>query len=360
MPHITLVEQGSEKSHRVEGSEVLVGRDPACGVFLEGEKAKTVSGRHARFFFDDAKWYVEDAGSRNGTYIGKRKLEPGSRHAIAVGDVIGLGLTGTQLSVREAAGRGFAATILEAPPPTPVGKPERAHDHHRIGVGEEVRVVLRGVQSGSRSVAQGDRVTIGRALECLIRVEGESATSVSRVHAEITIENEQVTVRDGGSRHGTFLNGKKIDGATPIRPTDVIMLGPGGPTFTVEEASSVPAGQPGAPAPVSPPAREPAIGPSAVRPGASKVQPSANERASNVAVAAAQPTPLDQPAYRQSTQPDHATYQKSTPPHPQPARRIPTPKEETAIHDRPGPSRSLVLLGVVLLLVAAAAFFLMK
>src|ERR1043165_508320 len=214
MPHLTLVEKGSEKSHRVEGSEVLVGRDPACGIFLEGDEAKTVSGRHARFFFDDTRWYVEDAGSRNGTFIGRRKLEPGTRHALAVGDVVGLGLTGTQLSVREAVGRAFAATMLESAPPPPPARPQAGGTVpmrmseairagiHDLGAGEEVRIVLRGVQSGSRSIGQAERVTIGRALECVIRVEGESATSVSRVHAEISVVNEQITLRDGGSRHG--------------------------------------------------------------------------------------------------------------------------------------------------------------
>jgi hypothetical protein len=106
-----------------------------------------------------------------------------------------------------------------------------------MGVGEQVRVVLTASQSGTRSVGHADRVTIGRALECIIRFEGESATSVSRVHSEISAANGTVVVRDAGSRHGTFLNGKKIDGAAPLRSGDAIMLGPGGPTFVVEEAS---------------------------------------------------------------------------------------------------------------------------
>src|SRR3954470_3355227 len=88
MPHLSLAEKGSGKSHRVDGTEVLAGRDPACGIFLEGDEAKTVSGRHVRFFLDDGKWYVEDAGSRNGTFVGSRKLDAGARHALAVGDVI--------------------------------------------------------------------------------------------------------------------------------------------------------------------------------------------------------------------------------------------------------------------------------
>src|SRR5687768_12139052 len=123
MPQLTLVEQASGKTHRISGPEALAGRDPACPVFLEGDEAKTVSGRHARFF-DDTRWCVEDAGSRNGTYIGTRKLEPGDRHPLASGDVISLGLTGTQLSVREVVGRALASTIVEsaganAPPRRP-------------------------------------------------------------------------------------------------------------------------------------------------------------------------------------------------------------------------------------------------
>src|SRR6185295_20042215 len=132
MPHITLVEKGSGKTHRVEGTEALAGRDPSCALCLDGDEAKTVSGRHARFSFDDTRWYVEDAGSRNGTYIGTRKLEAGERHALTVGDVVGLGLTGTQLSVREAAGRAFAATMVESALPVPPPMP----------AGEEVRLVL--------------------------------------------------------------------------------------------------------------------------------------------------------------------------------------------------------------------------
>ena len=92
MPRLTLVETGSARSHRIDGVDVLAGRDPSCGIFLEGDEARTVSGRHARFFFDNDKWYVEDAGSRNGTYIGTRKLEPGARHALTVREGIGLGL----------------------------------------------------------------------------------------------------------------------------------------------------------------------------------------------------------------------------------------------------------------------------
>lgn len=269
MPHLTLLEKGNSKTHRIEGTEALVGRDPACALFVEGEDAKTVSGRHARFFLDETRWFVEDAGSRNGTYVGTRKLEPGARHALSAGDVIGLGLTGTQFAVQEAVGRAFAATMLEAapavPPPglsggtVPMRRSEAIRAGiHDLGAGEELRLVLRDLKSGTKSTGQGDRITLGRALECIIRIEGESATSVSRVHAEISVVSGTISIRDGGSRHGTFVNGKKVDGATPIKSGDLIMLGPGGATFTVDEAILVPAASPENPS--GPGAREPAVG----------------------------------------------------------------------------------------------------
>lgn len=253
MPHLKLLDKGTKKSHRVDSTEAVVGRDPAAAIFVEGDAAKTVSGRHARFFLDDGKWYVEDSGSRNGTFIGTRKLEPGARHALSVGEVVGLGLTGTQLVVEEVLGRAFAATMLEAPPVAPLASgtmPMRRSQAIRAGIHDplgpqstdEVRLTLRGVQSGTRMVGQADRVTIGRALECLIRVEGEAATSVSRVHTEVVASNGAATIRDGGSRHGTYVNGKKLAGPAPLKHGDLIMLGPGGPTFTVDEAIIVPSG----------------------------------------------------------------------------------------------------------------------
>lgn len=354
---------------------MLVGRDPACGIFLDGDEAKTVSGRHARFFFEE-KWYVEDAGSRNGTYVGGRKLDPGSRHALGVGDVIGLGLTGTQLSVREAVGKGFAATMLEsAPPPPPMraaagtapmrmAEPVRAPD--RLAPGEELRVVLRGASSGARSVGQGDRITIGRALECLIRVEGESATSVSRVHAEVAMIDDVITLRDGGSRHGTFLNDKKLDGATPLKQGDVIMLGPGGPSFTVEEAGIVKASPGGSHAHADAPGSEPSVGPTGVRPAASKGGKATAARSDEAPYTynASQPTPLDQPAFRaQTPDRDQASYKKPTPPQAQPARRKPTPKESAPGMEKSatksGSGRALVLGVVIVIAVVALAIFLL-
>jgi len=286
MPHLLLAEKASGKTYRLDTNEALIGRDPTCRVPVEGELAKTVSGRHARVFLDDRGWFVEDAGSRNGTYVGGRKVEPGARHALTSGDVIGLGLTGTQLTVQEVVGRAVAATMMEPAPAVP--SPAASKDH--------IRIVLRALQSGLSSVGQGDRITIGRALDCSIRIDGDAATSVSRVHAEVTLVNGKMTVRDGGSRHGTFVNGNKISAVTPIAVGDELMLGPGGPVFSVDELGMVSAAAVVTGMSPAQSADESDVGPTGVREAFSRKgnQPAAP-------VSAMQPTPsADLPAFRKS------------------------------------------------------------
>jgi hypothetical protein len=181
--------------------------------------------------------------------------------------------------------------------------------------GEEVRLVLRGVHSNAKSIGQANRITIGRALECLIRIEGDSATSVSRVHAEVSAENGKVMLRDDGSRHGTFVNEKRSDASTPIKAGDVLMFGLGGPEFTVEEVSIVPAGSMAAAR--QPEASEDPVGATGVRAAASKgkADPPAE------IAAAMQPTPSGNvPAFRKAAAPRP---QSSAPPasRSQPSRR---------------------------------------
>lgn len=55
-------------------SGVLLGRNPECTLVLDDDYA---SGRHARVFYDDKSWYVEDLNSTNGTHVnGERITSP--------------------------------------------------------------------------------------------------------------------------------------------------------------------------------------------------------------------------------------------------------------------------------------------
>jgi serine phosphatase RsbU (regulator of sigma subunit)/pSer/pThr/pTyr-binding forkhead associated (FHA) protein len=66
-------------------------------------------------------------------------------------------------------------------------------------------------------------VTLGRHPDCDIQLP---SNMVSRKHARVFVENGQTYVEDLGSGNGTLLNGKKIEGKTPLNHEDRIKLGP--------------------------------------------------------------------------------------------------------------------------------------
>jgi hypothetical protein len=55
-----------------EGDRTTIGRSPDCGVFLDDV---TVSRRHAVLEERDGRYYVEDQGSLNGTFLNRRRIE---------------------------------------------------------------------------------------------------------------------------------------------------------------------------------------------------------------------------------------------------------------------------------------------
>src|SRR5881397_2117364 len=98
MPRIVLKDLETEKAHSVSDLEATLGRDPACAFVIEGPSSKVVSGRHSRIFHQDNAWWIEDT-SRNGTLLDDERLQAGQRHAIRVGQVVGLGESGPRLRV---------------------------------------------------------------------------------------------------------------------------------------------------------------------------------------------------------------------------------------------------------------------
>jgi hypothetical protein len=74
---------------------ILVGRNPECALVLDDDYA---SGRHCRIYPDPSGrdgWAVEDLGSTNGTFIGRKRLT-GSR-PVEVGTTLRIGKTVLEL-----------------------------------------------------------------------------------------------------------------------------------------------------------------------------------------------------------------------------------------------------------------------
>ena len=56
----------NERVYNVDGSEVVLGRDPSIDIPVED---RTLSRRHCRIYLGPDGWRVTDLGSRNGTFL---------------------------------------------------------------------------------------------------------------------------------------------------------------------------------------------------------------------------------------------------------------------------------------------------
>jgi pSer/pThr/pTyr-binding forkhead associated (FHA) protein len=71
-------------------------------------------------------------------------------------------------------------------------------------------------------VEPGCEVTLGRSPECSMQLP---AAGASRRHASVAWRGERVVLSDLGSTNGTFLNGERVEGETPLESGDRIMIG---------------------------------------------------------------------------------------------------------------------------------------
>ncbi len=74
------------------GASMQVGRAPECEIRLDDTY---VSQMHARLFGKNGRWYVEDLGSTNGTFVNDQKLAAPAQ--VEPGDKIRVGTTVLEL-----------------------------------------------------------------------------------------------------------------------------------------------------------------------------------------------------------------------------------------------------------------------
>ena len=75
--------------------------------------------------------------------------------------------------------------------------------------------------AGETFTPAGARTLIGRSPECDVFLDD---VTVSRRHAELLRDGEQLTIRDLGSLNGTFVNRKRVESAA-LRDGDEVQVG---------------------------------------------------------------------------------------------------------------------------------------
>jgi pSer/pThr/pTyr-binding forkhead associated (FHA) protein len=104
-------------------------------------------------------------------------------------------------------------------------------------------IVLAGAKQGLEIPLKKEKFLIGRAKECALRAGSEA---ISRRHCAIVRRDDRYTVRDLGSRNGTYVNDKRITEEVPLNAGDELRVGP--LKFNVTARSSTPVMPPLAPA----------------------------------------------------------------------------------------------------------------
>ena len=84
-------------------------------------------------------------------------------------------------------------------------------------------VVLAGAKQNLEIPLKKEKFLIGRSKECALRAGSEA---ISRRHCAIVRANGRWTVRDLGSRNGTFVNDQRITEEVPLTVGDELRVGP--------------------------------------------------------------------------------------------------------------------------------------
>ena len=88
----------------------------------------------------------------------------------------------------------------------------------------DVNLVLFKKDGSQKSFALPSSLTVvGRRHDCDLCIP---LMDVSKRHCQLDQNSETLEVRDLGSRNGTFLNGRRVDGETPVNAGDYLQVGP--------------------------------------------------------------------------------------------------------------------------------------
>ncbi|WP_084960857.1 FHA domain-containing protein [Thermoactinospora rubra] len=192
------------------GQRLVIGREGDV-VIVDAR----VSRHHVEIFFQGGRWLLRDLGSRNGTYLGERRV---FEVEVTGGCAVRLGGPdhGPLVSLEPRA-------LPGTPPPAPStpGTPRPVPDMPVTMTGKPTHP---GLPSGppQRTLPLGARLRVGRAPGNDLPLPDDLL--VSRHHAELTRAPHGYVVRDLRSRNGTYVNGHRVAEAS-LRPGDTISAG---------------------------------------------------------------------------------------------------------------------------------------
>jgi ABC-type multidrug transport system ATPase subunit/predicted component of type VI protein secretion system len=224
---------GTGRLQRIELKKEVTrfGRDPGVEGAIDAAAA-VVSRRHAEIRRQDGRHVLVDLGSFNGTLLNGRRIV--AAEVLHHNDKVELGEGGPTIRFLDPghpvprppsaqfSNSAAAQVAAQAEPAvkkmgTMVLTSDTPLQITRDGGADRPRVFL------SRPFGNSGQLTVGRGEECDIRLDG---LLISNRHAAVLNTTAGPMIDDLSSTNGTYINGQRITGRKPIRPEDVIQIGP--------------------------------------------------------------------------------------------------------------------------------------
>ena len=220
------------KEYSVHAQEVTIGRAPQSSIVIDNP---AVSYNHARFFWQDGVYYVQDLGSLNGTFLNGNRI---TQAPLSFGDTIAVGKH-TIRFLQDRPGEGAAEVPAALPRPgaakldgtmildtklrrevqqkmAAAGAAAQAPEKKKVGK----LTVLQGKTTAKEYVLASGTSIVGKSEGAAVRLKGWFAPKVAAI---INKQAESYFVSPMARK--AFVNGQPVTSRQELKDGDVLTLG---------------------------------------------------------------------------------------------------------------------------------------
>lgn len=208
-----------EFEYEFDQDKISIGRDQQNDIQVP---LSTVSRAHCILSNDNREWYLEDLKSTHGTRHNGKPVGAGGKKLLRDGDTIEMVHFKISFSSAGQRSQDYSVEKTEA-----LARKMVEEVLAQIGTGGDEMPYLRvmnGPEEGKKLNIGPDvaEAVIGRGTDCDFQIND---ANVSRRHAMIRRDWNEITVEDAGSKNGVVVNDRRITKPTALRDADEIMLG---------------------------------------------------------------------------------------------------------------------------------------
>ena len=207
---------------KLRRDNTIFGREKADIIVTDAE----VSATHCQIQNIDDNYHIFDMNSSNGTYLNGERIV---KAKLNEGDVIEIGKTSFRFALEDEKNVRHIPTLFTSSQEKSKDRTNSLVDtliEDELNSAKHVQLVIKvEYGDGEKEVIELQQKVafIGRASSF---GHFDQDTEISRKHLMIKLNDTgEVFVEDQGSTNGSFINGVKISGMHPVKPTDEIKVG---------------------------------------------------------------------------------------------------------------------------------------